>query len=136
VATHSEGSIRVVIADDVEPLRVLLRAQLELDDAFEVVGEAADGRAAVAVAQETQPDCVLLDLAMPVMDGLQAIPEIQRVAPAAKIVVLSGFEAVALETAALDAGADLFLEKSNSLTSVAETLRDMFHPIGTMRRRP
>jgi YesN/AraC family two-component response regulator len=124
--TTREGCpIRVVIADDVEALRVLLRAELELDGAFEVVGEAADGRTAVDVVEETQPDCILLDLAMPVMDGLQAIPEIRRVDPGVTIVVLSGFEAAALAPAAFDAGADHFLEKSTSLITIAETLREI-----------
>lgn len=125
MTTHSGRAIRVVIADDVEALRNLLRVQLELDDEFEVVGEAADGRAAVEVVEESQPDFVLLDLAMPVMDGLQAIPEIRRVDPAATIVVLSGFEASALAPAAFGAGADHFLEKTASLVTIAETLREI-----------
>jgi YesN/AraC family two-component response regulator len=130
MTTRSRPLIRVVIADDVEALRVLLRTQLELDDAFEVVGEAANGRAAIEVVEKTQPDCILLDLAMPVMDGLQAIPEIRRVDPAVTIVVLSGFEAAALAPAAFDAGADHYLEKSVTLTMVAETLRAI-HALST-----
>ena len=124
--------IRVVIADDVPDLRVLLRAQLELEDGFDVVGEAADGRAAIAAVQKTRPDCILLDLAMPVMDGLQAIPEIRKVEPEITIVVLSGFEASTVEHAALDAGADLYLEKSASLAMIAETLREVCPPPATV----
>lgn len=125
MTTHEGRSIRVVIADDVEALRVVVRAQLELDDAFEVVGEAADGRAAIEVVEQTQPDCILLDLAMPVMDGLQAIPELRRVDPGVKIVVLSGFEASALASVAFSAGADHYLEKGASLATLAETLREI-----------
>ena len=85
------NSIRIVLADDLEEVRILIRMQLARDDRFEVVGEAADGRAAVEQAERLQPDVVLLDLAMPVMDGLQAIPEIHRVSPECKIVIFSGF---------------------------------------------
>jgi CheY-like chemotaxis protein len=118
--------IRIAIADDVPELRMMLRAQLEPDDAFDVVGEAADGSEAIAVVRTTQPDCILLDLAMPVMDGLQAIPEIRRAQPGITIVVLSGFEAATLEAASLDAGADLYLEKGTSLAEIAEKLRDIY----------
>jgi len=125
-------TIRVVIADDVPDLRALLRTQLELEDGFDVVGEAADGRAAIDVVEETRPDCILLDLAMPVMDGLQAIPEIRRLGPGIVIVVLSGFEAATVAEAALDAGADVYLEKGASLATIAETLRDVCSTAATI----
>jgi YesN/AraC family two-component response regulator len=125
-------TIRVVIADDVPDLRALLRTQLELEDGFDVVGEAADGRAAIDVVEETRPDCILLDLAMPVMDGLQAIPEIRRLGPGIVIVVLSGFEAATVAEAALGAGADVYLEKGASLATIAETLRDVCSTAATI----
>lgn len=80
-----------MLADDVDDVRILVRLQLTRDGRFEVVGEAADGRAAVEQAERLQPDVVLLDLAMPVMDGLQAIPEIHRVSPGCKVLIFSGF---------------------------------------------
>jgi DNA-binding NarL/FixJ family response regulator len=69
---------------------------------------------------------------MPVMDGLQAIPEIRRLGPGIVIVVLSGFEAATVEEAALDAGADVYLEKSASLATIAETLRDVCSTAATI----
>lgn len=84
-------AIRIVLADDLDEMRTLVRLQLTRDGRFEVVGEAADGRAVVEQSERLQPDVVLLDLAMPVMDGLQAIPEIHRVSPGCKIVIFSGF---------------------------------------------
>ena len=65
---------RLVIADDVPPLRSLPRRVLERSGAFDVVGEAANGEEAIALARRHRPDLVLLDVSMPVMSGLEALP--------------------------------------------------------------
>lgn len=103
--------IRVLLADDTSTVRLLLRRTLESSAAFEVVGEAADGGQAVSMAEALQPDMVLLDMSMPVMAGLEAIPRIRRGAPAARIVVLSGFAPDREGARAVEAGAVAFLEK-------------------------
>jgi DNA-binding NarL/FixJ family response regulator len=82
---------RVLLCDDCVPVRELVRLVLELEG-IEVVGEVGDGGAAIEEAGRCQPDVVLLDLSMPAMDGLEALPEICRAAPHAKVVVLSGFD--------------------------------------------
>jgi DNA-binding NarL/FixJ family response regulator len=107
----SVPSIRVVVADVTPDVRQLVRMILELDGDFEVVGEAANGAEAVRLSEEQEPDVVVLDLAMPVMDGLQAIPEIRRVCASAKIVILSGFEESAMANKALKLGADAYIAK-------------------------
>ena len=71
--TGPEAPVRVVIADDVPEIRQLLRRVLSHAPGFRVVGEAVDGQGAVELAATLQPDALLLDLAMPVMDGLSAI---------------------------------------------------------------
>ncbi|MDQ4142907.1 MAG: response regulator transcription factor [Actinomycetota bacterium] len=116
------GPIRVVLVDDTTEIRRLLRMTLEMDGRFDVVDEAGDGAAAVKLVGERQPDAVVLDLAMPVMDGLQAIPEIREQAPGAKIVVLSGFDADQMSEEALSRGADAYVEKGGDLTDVATML--------------
>src|SRR5688572_2900600 len=98
--------IRVVLADDTEEIRHLLRLALSTDDRFQVVGEASDGAQAVEVVSDLRPDAVVIDLAMPVMDGLQAIPEIKRQAAETKIVVFSAFEAAQMSGEAMSRGAD------------------------------
>lgn len=104
--------IRVLLADDVPDIRALLRLAIERDGRFEIVGEAADGLQAVALAQEMAPDLVVLDLAMPNMDGLQAIPEVRRhIGPDGRIVVLSGFESEKLGPRAIETCADAYVEK-------------------------
>ena len=111
-AEHANGApIRAVIADDTVAVRRLLMKVLSDSPLFEVVGEASDGRQAVELAAARQPDLVLIDLAMPIMGGLDAIPEIARRSPQSKIVVLSGLDAQRMGRRALERGADAFIEK-------------------------
>lgn len=102
---------RTVVADDVFDLRFMVKLALERSGRFQVVAEAENGAEAVAAAQEHQPDLVLLDVSMPVKDGLEALPDILDVSPRAKIVMLSGFEASRLAATALESGAAAYLEK-------------------------
>ena len=114
--------MRVLLADDTPEIRRLLRLNLELDGRFEIVGEAADGAEAVALAASLHPDAVVLDLAMPVMDGLQAIPVILESSPAARILVLSGFDHSRMEARAREQGAHGYLEKGAAFVQIADTL--------------
>src|SRR4051812_33740898 len=93
---------RVFLCDDALDLRELFRMILEEEADLEVVGEAGDGREGVEGVRETVPDVVLLDLAMPVMDGLEAIPEIHALGLGTRIIVLSGYANEALTTRAID----------------------------------
>ena len=113
----------MLVVDDAANLRELLTLLLEAEDDFVVVGAAADGAQAVARAAELRPDIVLLDLAMPVMDGLQALPELRRLLPAARIVVFSGYEEESLARASLEAGADAYVEKGTSVLQLVARLR-------------
>jgi DNA-binding NarL/FixJ family response regulator len=120
-----ERPIRVVLVDDVPELRLLVRLTLEEDPAIEVVGEAANGREGVEVVQATDPDLVLLDLSMPDMDGLEAIPLIREHAPHARVVVLSGHEAGRLSLQALDQGASRYINKAAGLESIPHIVREV-----------
>lgn len=102
---------RILIVEDDAGLRRLLRMIFEGDAGFEVVGEADDGRAAIALARHFGPDLVLLDLAMPGMGGLEALPLIRAVAPGAKVVVLSGLDSDELMESARRQGAAAFYNK-------------------------
>jgi YesN/AraC family two-component response regulator len=97
--------VRVVLADDTEDIRLLTRTVLDLDGGFEVVGEAATGAEALALVRELAPDVVVLDLAMPEMDGLQVLPVIREESPTTRVVVMSGFERSALGAEAFALGA-------------------------------
>jgi DNA-binding NarL/FixJ family response regulator len=82
---------RILIADDHAILREGVRALLATADDIEVVGEAADGRQAIDLAQRLEPDAILMDVAMPGLGGLEATLEIRRLVPRAKILVLSQY---------------------------------------------
>lgn len=103
--------VRTLLVDDAVDLRMLIRRALEASGRYEVVGEANDGIEAIAQASELDPELVLLDLSMPRMDGLEALPRLRVVSPAAAIVVLSGHTRGLAEEAALAAGAVAYLEK-------------------------
>ncbi|MEO9322646.1 hybrid sensor histidine kinase/response regulator [Nocardioides sp. C4-1] len=113
---------RVVIIDDTADLRDLLRIALTRGG-FDVVGEAGDGSSGIEVVRHHRPDVVLLDLAMPVMDGIEALPSIRRLCPAAKIVVLSGFGAQQMSARAVAAGADGYVQKGAPLTTILDYVR-------------
>lgn len=113
---------RVVIADDVADLRFLLQRALERSERFEVVGTAANGVEAVAAAAEYRPDLTLLDLSMPEMDGLEALPLIRRQVPESTVVVLSGFEAEAMVATARERGAAGYLVKGVSPARLTDEL--------------
>lgn len=117
-------ALRVLIADDAAEIRLLLRMYLT-GEKLEVVGEATNGKEAVDLATTEQPDAVILDLAMPIMDGLEAIPLIKEVSPKTKIVVLSGFEADRAAKAALDLGAERYLQKGVALGDISQLLWDL-----------
>ncbi|WP_183095056.1 ATP-binding protein [Nocardioides stalactiti] len=116
----TDDRVRVLIVDDTPDIRLLLRMSLERYPAFRVVGEAGNGLEAHARAREEPPDVVLLDLAMPVMDGLAALPGLRRIVPRATIIVLSGFGADRMAERALSAGADGYLQKGASPTTIVE----------------
>lgn len=105
---------RILIVDDVPELRQIFRLMLDADERFEVVGEAADGIEAIEKAGSLRPDIVLLDIAMPRLDGIAAIPEIHKASPGVKIMVLSGFQTRRLTERALSSCASAFLEKGAS----------------------
>lgn len=125
------GALRVVLADDSDDLRMLLRVQLRMTGRVEVVGEATSGPEAVEVVARTTPDVVLLDLAMPEGNGLDAIPEIRRASPGTRIVMVSGFSRDHFGVRALESGADAYVEKG-SFEQVMAALTEAGVPSGVV----
>jgi DNA-binding NarL/FixJ family response regulator len=115
-------SIRVLIVDDVWSLRELFKVVVENDPRFEVVGEASDGQEAIEMARLHRPDIVMLDLAMPNMDGLRAIPLIHGAAPGVHVIVLSAFDGEGLIALALARCATAFLIKGASSEHIVKTM--------------
>lgn len=118
-------AVRVVVADDADGLRELVCLLLDMESDFEVVGQARDGEEAVRVVSATCPDLVLLDVAMPVLDGLTALPLVRAAAPGARVVVFTGFPEVAVARRAERLGADALLEKGLGSAALVERLREL-----------
>jgi DNA-binding NarL/FixJ family response regulator len=109
--TPTDRPIRVLVVDDHVIVRTGLEQLLATTESVELVGFAADGRAAVAAVEQHRPDVVLMDLSMPVMDGVEATRQIARQWPAVKVVILTSFSEQQRVLAALDAGAEGYVLK-------------------------
>jgi DNA-binding NarL/FixJ family response regulator len=116
--------VGVLICDDDAPMRAMLRATVALRPALRVVGEAADGAEAIVEAKRLQPNVILLDLAMPEKTGLDAVVELGQVAPAAKIIVLSGFSVASIGEEAIALGAVLYLQKGASPDAINDAIEE------------
>jgi DNA-binding NarL/FixJ family response regulator len=118
-------TVRVLLADDQALVRAGFRALVDFAPDLEVVSEAADGRDAVRLARETNPDIVLMDIRMPGMDGLAATREItaDEALAGVKVLVLTTFEIDEYVFAALRAGASGFLNKGVEVDELQEAIR-------------
>src|SRR3954471_1661740 len=123
--------ISVYLVDDVPQLRELIKFGMEEDPGFEVVGEAGDGASALEGIAATHPAAVLLDLSMPDMDGLEAIPEIRKGDPDVAIIVLSGFSADRMGPPSIERGADGYVEKGTPIQELRDATR-----LAVAKRRP
>lgn len=115
--------IRVLLVDDHGVVRRGLRGYLELLDDIEVIGEAENGLRGVQLAEELEPDVVLMDLVMPELDGIAAIARIKASRPAIQVVALTSFIEEEKATAALEAGASGFILKDAEADDVAAAIR-------------
>ncbi len=118
-----ESTIRVLVADDHAILRGGLAAFLRAMEGMQLVGEAANGEEALRLARELQPDVVLMDIKMPVMDGVEATRAIRACCPRTQVVVLTSFVEDELVPHALEAGAIGYLLKNVSHQELAAAIR-------------
>ncbi|MET3963823.1 DNA-binding NarL/FixJ family response regulator [Marmoricola sp. OAE513] len=118
---------RVLIVDDTDDARALLRIKLGVNGLYQVVGEAADGLEAVRQARVLQPELIILDMAMPGMDGLEALPLLRDAAPGARVIVLTVFQPGALEDQAMAAGADRYVVKGGRMRDLMNVIDDVLH---------
>jgi DNA-binding NarL/FixJ family response regulator len=110
--------IGVVLCDDMPDLRELTRYGLEQDLRLRVLGEASSAAECFEVVRALAPDALLLDLTLPDMDGLEAIPHLRGLAPDMSIIVFSGMDARRMEGRALARGADAYVEKGSALSDI------------------
>ena len=122
-SSSTDGRIRVLVADDHPVVRTGLSAVLVQEADLELVAEAENGQRAVALYREHRPDVCLMDLRMPVMDGVEAIGTITGEFPGARILALTTYEGDADIRRALEAGARGYLLKDMLLTDVIRAVR-------------
>ena len=112
-------TLRILIVDDEEAVRTALGKLLATRKGWKVVGEAADGVAAIGLARELHPDIVIMDITMPRMNGLEATPEIKKALPAAEVLIFSQHDSKQMIRQAQNAGASGYLLKSQANWLVA-----------------
>jgi len=115
---------RVLVADDHQLLRGALQRALT-DAGFDVVGEAPDGEQAVRMAAELAPEIVMMDVTMPILDGVAATGQVVAAVPGVKVVMLTMHGEASLVAECLDAGACAFLTKDTSMHEVVDTVRQV-----------
>ena len=121
----SPPRVRVLLVDDDDLMRAGLKAVLSSDEAIEVVGEAGDGRAAIAEARARRPDVVLMDVRMPDLDGIAATGELLATSPAVRVAILTTFEQDDYIFGALSAGASGFLLKRTKPEELIGAIRTL-----------
>jgi DNA-binding NarL/FixJ family response regulator len=118
-------SITVLLADDHPIVREGFRKLLDTETDIAVVGEAQTGRQAVAMATKLLPDVVMMDIAMPLLNGLEATRQIRKACPLTKVLMLSAHSDPAYVEEAIEAGASGFLFKQSSATGLSRAIRDI-----------
>ena len=117
---QTDPTLRVLIVDDTRVLRELLALTVENDDRFSVAGCAADGAQAIRLVEQDQTDAIILDLQMPQMDGLTALPRLRQLCPDA-VIAAHSFDGDALERA-VALGADLSVAKGSGLDELLDAI--------------
>jgi len=119
------GTISVLLADDHAVVRQGLRMLLQTESGIEIVGEAENGTQAVALAEELRPEVVLMDVAMPMMNGAQASRQIRRASPSSRILVLSSYSDDRIVDQLLEAGVSGFLVKGAAASDLIKAIREV-----------
>ena len=115
--------ITIVLADDHEMIRAAVRLLLDGEDGMAVVGEAADGRAAVRLARELSPDVVVMDLRMPALGGPEAVRQAAAAGPGVRVLVMSAFADGRVVREVLDAGASGYVVKDAAAEELPAAVR-------------
>ena len=119
----------ILIVDDNPVIRKTLRRTLERNKGWEVCGEAADGREAVAKAQQLKPDLVVLDFSMPVMNGLEAARELKRLLPSVPLLMFTNYGTDYVQKEALSVGVTAVVSKSDSVEALVSSIQALLEPV-------
>jgi DNA-binding NarL/FixJ family response regulator len=133
-SSRSVNPLRTVLADDIDEMRDLVRMLLTRDGRFTVVGEASDGGRAIEVVAQEQPDLVVLDVTMPMVGGMEALPRLRQVSPHTRIVMLSVFSAEEMAGRSRELGAVGYIEKQSDVTHLPGQLYALATVLETVQR--
>jgi DNA-binding NarL/FixJ family response regulator len=117
--------IAILLVDDHTVVRQGLRALLSAEEDMEVVGEAENGRIAVTLAKKTTPDVVVMDVAMPLLNGLEATRQILKMLPSTKVLVLTSYGDDECVSQLMDAGASGYLIKQTAANDLIRAIREV-----------
>jgi DNA-binding NarL/FixJ family response regulator len=117
-----ETPLRILVVDDFAEWRVRVRSMLQARPEWQVIGEACDGLEAVQRTSELQPDIVLLDIGMPILNGIEAAKRIRQDSPGSRIIFVTQESDADIRTAALATGADGYLLKANAMSELLPAL--------------
>ena len=120
------GKIKVLVADDHTILRQGIKALLDNQEGIEVIGEAKDGREALAIIEETLPDVILMDIAMPGLNGLEATRRIKKKFPRMKVLVLTMYTNEEYIFQILNAGANGYLVKETAFQDLISAIKAVY----------
>jgi DNA-binding NarL/FixJ family response regulator len=134
-AVHEQRAVRVLVVDDHVLFAEMLTLALELGGRFQVVGHAHDGRQAIEEAAWLRPDVVLMDVQMPVLDGIEATPRVLAAAPGTKVIVVSSSQSADDRRRAREAGAVAFLGKESSVDDLVRALERVVFQVVRLRPR-
>ena len=126
--------IKVLLVDDHEMVRLGVSAYLSVQEDIEVIAQAENGKIGVEKALELKPDIILMDLVMPVMDGIQATKEILSKWKEAKIIIVTSFIDDEKVYPAISAGAKSYLLKTSSASEIAQAIRDTYRGEGVFEK--
>jgi DNA-binding NarL/FixJ family response regulator len=121
----TQKTITVIVADDHTIVRRGLVSLLSLGEGIEVIAEAADGRAALNLATQLEPDIVLMDISMPILNGLEATSQIKKTIPHVKVLILSAYDNEEYITQVVRSGANGYLLKSTSAEELYTAIRSL-----------
>jgi DNA-binding NarL/FixJ family response regulator len=127
------GTTRVLVVDDSAAFLWCVRALLESEPTIEIVGEATDGQEAILMARDLRPDLVLMDVRMPVMDGISATCQLKDEMPALTVILMTSVGAEGQAQAAIASGARACLVKETLLDTLLPTIREAGEPGDTVR---
>ena len=121
-----EHTIKVVIADDHTLFRAGVRTALSVRKDVELVAEADNGQQLLTLLKHVDPDVILLDIQMPIMDGIQTLPEIRKVRPNAKVIMLSMYNDQSMVSKLMEIGANSYLAKNSDSEMIYQAIKTCY----------